>query len=77
MRFKTKEVIPDWAGIEIQDPKKIHLIDVPPLKRQANGILGFGMDPLSAEQQRDILKADSCFIPIVFKKKRQVYLVHL
>ena len=35
------------------------------------------MEPLSPEQRHDILKADSCFIPIIFRKKRQVYLVHL
>ena len=35
------------------------------------------MNPLSQELKREILRADSCFIPILFKKKQQVYMVHL
>ena len=38
---------------------------------------GFEQEPLTPEQRAGIAESDSCFIPIVLDRKRQVYLVHL
>ena len=38
---------------------------------------GFEQEPLTPEQRAGIAESDSCFIPIVLDKKKQVYLVHL
>ena len=53
------------------------MIDVPSLKKQADGTYGFETKILSEEERKEIAESDSVFIPIILDKKKQVYMVHM